>query len=252
MSDTILYERRGHITRLLLNNPERHNALGKQELEAIQAALGRAAEDEQVRVLVLTGSGDKTFCAGASLEELSSGQLREDAFQKTAEQLRTFPVPTICALNGSVFGAGVELALSCDFRLGVEGMRMRVPAAAIGICYPLSGINRLVEHLGVNLAKRILVASEEFDAEALLEIGFLDHLLLPSQLEDETEKLAGHIAELAPLSVRSMKEILLQVASGDTDAQRAATLAKKCAESQDLQEGLAAAKEKRRPRFEGR
>jgi enoyl-CoA hydratase/carnithine racemase len=252
MSDTILYERRGHIAQLLLNNPGRHNALGKQELELIQAALGRAAEDEQLRVLVLTGSGDKTFCAGASLEELSRGQLREDAFQKMAEQLRTFPLPTICALNGSVFGAGVELALSCDFRLGVEGMRMRVPAAAIGICYPLSGINRLVEHLGVNLAKRILVASEEFDADTLLEIGFLDHLLLPSQLEDETGKLAGHIAELAPLSVRSMKEILLQVASGGTDTQRAAALAKNCAESRDLQEGLAAAKEKRRPRFEGR
>jgi enoyl-CoA hydratase/carnithine racemase len=129
---------------------------------------------------------------------------------------------------------------------------MRVPAAAIGICYPFSGINRLVEHLGVNLAKRILVASEEFDAEALNEIGFLDHLLLPSQLQAETARLAGHIAELAPLSVRSMKEILLQVASGVADTQRAADLARECAESRDLQEGLAAAREKRHPRFEGR
>jgi enoyl-CoA hydratase/carnithine racemase len=129
---------------------------------------------------------------------------------------------------------------------------MRVPAAAIGICYPLSGINRLVEHLGVNLAKRILVASEEFDAEAMLDIGFLDHLLLPSQLQEETDRLARHIAELAPLAVKSMKKILLQVASGEAEVGAAAALSAQCAESEDLKEGLAALKEKRSPRFQGR
>lgn len=252
MSDTIHYECNGHIARLVLDNPARHNALGQEELEGIQDALARAAADEQVRVLVLTGSGDQTFCSGASLQQLGSGQIREDFFQDTAERLRTLPVPTICALNGSVFGAGVELALSCDFRLGVEGSRMRVPAAMLGICYPLSGVNRLVEQLGVNLAKRILVAAEEFDAEAMLEIGFLDHLLLPSQLREETDGLAEHIADLAPLAVRSMKEILLQVASGEVNPGRAAELWALCAESADLQEGLAAINEKRRPRFQGR
>lgn len=252
MSETIQYERKGHIARLVLNNPSQHNALGQAELEGIQAALARVSGDGEIRVLVLTGAGGKTFCAGASLEQLKSGRIREDMFQATAEQLRVLSVPTICALNGSVFGAGVELALSCDFRLGVEGSRMRVPAAAIGICYPLSGINRLVEHLGVNLAKRILVASEEFDAEALLEIGFLDHLLLPSQLEGETHKLAQQIAELAPLAVRSMKEILIQVASGNADPEKAAKLSAICANSDDLQEGLAAISEKRQARFQGR
>lgn len=251
MTDTIEYERSGHVARIVLNNAERHNSLGQEELSGLQAALDEAAADDQVRVLVLTGAGDKTFCAGASLQQLQAGHLRENSFQETAQRLHTLPVPTICALNGSVFGAGVELALSCDFRLGVEGSRMRVPAAAIGICYPLSGINRLVENLGVNLAKRILVASEEFDAEAMLEIGFLDHLLLPSQLEEETRKLALHIAELAPLAVRSMKEILLQAASGKVDVARIAALTSLCANSSDLQEGLAAQREKRPPRFKG-
>jgi enoyl-CoA hydratase/carnithine racemase len=251
MTDTILYERSGHIARIMLNNPEKHNALGQEELTGMQAALDEASADDQVRVLVLTGAGEKTFCAGASLQQLEAGHIREDCFQKTAEQLHTLSVPTICALNGSVFGAGVELALSCDFRLGVEGSRMRVPAAAIGICYPLSGINRLVEHLGVNLARRILVASEAFDAQAMLEIGFLDHLLLPAQLEEETHKMARHISELAPLAVRSMKEILLQAASGDIDVERIGALTSLCANSLDLQEGLAAQREKRQPRFKG-
>ena len=251
MTDTIIYERQGHVARIQLNKPDMHNALGKAELNGIREALRTASTDDQVRVLVLTGAGQKTFCAGASLEELRSGQISEELFQRTAEELHRLAIPTICALNGSVYGAGVELALSCDFRLGVEGSSMRVPAAAIGICYPLSGISRIVEHLGVNLAKRVLVASETFDAEALLEIGFLDHLLLPSQLEEETRKLADHIAELAPLAVRSMKEILMQVSIGETNSGRAAELAALCSNSVDLQEGLLAQKERRKPRFRG-
>ena len=252
MTDTIRYERTGHIGQLTLNNPERHNSLGQEQLEAIQSHLADIAADEQVRVLVVTGAGDKTFCAGASLQQLGSGQISGDSFQTTTDQLAHMPVPTICALNGNVFGGGVELALSCDFRIGIEGTRMRVPAAAIGLCYPLSGINRFVERLGVNLAKRILVASEEFDAEAMIDIGFLDHLVLPSQLEDMTRDLAQHIAGLAPLAVGAMKKILQQAAEGSIDRDLAQELSRVCLDSQDLQEGFAAQREKRSPRFQGR
>ncbi len=251
MTDTILYECTGHIGRLVLNDPERHNSLGQEQLEAIQARLAEIAGDEQVRVLVVTGAGEKTFCAGASLKQLGEGKISGDCFQATTDQLAAMEIPTICALNGNVFGGGVEMALSCDFRIGVEGSRMRVPAAAIGLCYPLSGINRFVERLGVNLAKRILVASEEFDAEAMLEIGFLDHLVLQSQLEETTQNLALHIAELAPLAVRSMKAILQQAAAGEIDMDAARALSDRCANSEDLQEGFAAQRERRQPRFKG-
>ncbi len=252
MSNTILYGRSGHIARVTLNNPERHNALGQVELETLRGIFTEVAEDLELRVLVLTGAGDKTFCAGASLHHLQSGRIDPDSFRQTAEQLHNLAIPTICALNGSVFGGGVELALSCDFRLGVEGSRMRVPAAQLGICYPISGISRLVEHLGVNMAKRILVAAEEFDAEDMLEIGFLDHLLLPSQLEDEVSRMGLRISELAPLAVRSMKEILRQASSGMIDPARIAQLSTMCADSSDLQEGFAAVWEKRKPRFTGK
>lgn len=251
MTDTVLYESRGHIGRLVLNDPERHNSLGQEQLKAIQSRLQEVAGDEQIRVLVVTGAGEKTFCAGASLKELGAGQISGDCFQATTDQLAALEIPTICALNGNVFGGGVELALSCDFRIGVEGSRMRVPAAAIGLCYPLSGINRFVERLGVNLAKRILVASEEFDAEAMLEIGFLDHLVLQSQLMESADQLASHIAELAPLAVRAMKAILQQAAAGSIDMVSAQALADQCASSQDLQEGFAAQRERRQPRFRG-
>jgi enoyl-CoA hydratase/carnithine racemase len=251
MTDTILYSRAGHIGRLTLNNPERHNSLGQEELEAIRDCLTRVEADDEVRVLIVTGAGDKTFCAGASLNQLGAGQLSDDSFQKTTEQLAKLRIPTICSLNGNVFGGGVELALSCDFRIGIEGTRMRVPAAAIGLCYPLSGINRFVERLGVNMAKRILVASEEFGAEAMLEIGFLDHLVLRSQLEEATRDRAQRIADLAPLAVRAMKNILQQAAGEGIDPENARALSQMCTDSEDLQEGFAAQREKRKPRFKG-
>jgi len=160
-------------------------------------------------------------------------------------------VPTICALNGNVFGAGVELALSCDFRLGVEGSRLRVPAAAIGICYPSSGVQRLVQGLGVNLARRILLAAEEFDARAMLDMGFLDYLVLPGSFASATDELAGKIAGLAPLAVRSMKNILRQVLDGSVDEEQVKELTDMCAHSEDFREGLAAQREKREPRFSG-
>jgi len=252
MTDTILYERTGHIGQLLLNRPDKHNSLGQRELEALQSHFQAIDEDPEVRVLVVTGAGDKTFCAGASLQELGAGKISGDCFQATTDMLAAMAVPTVASLNGNVFGGGVELALSCDFRIGVEGSRMRVPAAAIGLCYPLSGINRFVERLGVNLAKRILVASESFDAEAMLEIGFLDHLVLPSQREDFTHDFAQHIADLAPLAVRSMKAILRQAAAGKIDMEEGRRLSDRCRSSDDLQEGFVAQREKRKPRFSGR
>ena len=252
MTETILYSRSGHIGRLVLNNPERHNSLGQEQLEAIQACLAEAGADEQVRVLIVTGAGEKTFCAGASLQQLSAGELDGDLFQVTTSQLAAMEIPTVCALNGNVFGGGVELALSCDFRMGVEGTRMRVPAAAIGLCYPLSGINLFVERLGVNLARRILVASEEFDAAAMLGIGFLDHVVLPAQLEQAANDLAQHIANLAPLAVRSMKKILQQAGAGGINQEEAQALFRLCQGSEDLQEGFAAQRDKRRPQFKGK
>ena len=129
---------------------------------------------------------------------------------------------------------------------------MRVPAAAIGLCYPMPGINRFIECLGVNLTKRILVASEEFHADKLLDLGFLDHLVPGPELNSFVGDYAQHIAELAPLAVQSMKRILRQAAAGTVDPGLVAELTTRCLESGDLVEGFAAKREKRSPRFEGR
>lgn len=252
MTDTIQYSRTGHLGRMVLNNPLRHNALGPHELDAIHANLLRVAADGEVRVLIVTGAGEKTFCAGASLQDVSEGRMDNDAFQQMTAKLAELAIPTICSLNGSVFGGGVELAASCDFRIGVEGSRMRVPAAEIGLCYPLPGIRRFVACLGVNTTKRVLIAAEEFEASKMLEIGFLDYLVKGQDLDAVTQRFAHQIAELAPLAVRAMKRILSQAATGTVEPGLALELSRRCSESSDLQEGFAAKREKRRPKFEGR
>ena len=117
------------------------------------------------------------------------------------------------------------------------------------VYYPLAGINRFVECLGVSLTKRILVASEELAANTLLQIGFLDHLVLQQNLAGFATDFAGHIAGLAPLAVQSMKSLLRQAAVGSIDPELARELSARCLASQDLQEGFAAKREKRNPRF---
>ena len=119
MTETILYSRIEHVGHLVLNNPQKHNALGREQLEAIHARLDQIAADPEVRVLIVTGTGEKTFCAGAALQELSGGQIGDDAFQNMTSQLAELSIPTICALNGDVFVISVSVSrdVACEYRL---------------------------------------------------------------------------------------------------------------------------------------
>ncbi len=251
MSETIQYELNDSVGRLTIAYAARHNSLGAEELDAIERVLELISEDPEIRVLVVTGEGEKTFCAGAAIEDLNKGRITPERFQQVMHRLAVLPIPTIARVNGSVFGGGTELALSCDLRIGLEGTRLRVPAAALGLCYPPAGIARFVEKLGANTARRMLVMSETFFAEELHRIGFYDHLVSANSLDERTEELALHVASLAPLAVKAMKELVQQAESGGIEISRANELARVCDESDDLQEGFAAQREKRAPRFLG-
>ena len=187
----------GAVAHILLNNPAKHNSLTATGIDLFIDCLNQVDANRDIRVLVVTGQGEKTFCAGASLEETA------------------MPMPVICALNGSVYGGGSEIALCCDFRIGVYGMRLKVPAAEIGLCYPPNGIRRYVKRLGVTTAKRILVAAEVLDAEMLLRAGYLTHLVLQDELEVETSKLVDTLTPLSPTTVAAMKQLCDQMADGN-------------------------------------
>jgi enoyl-CoA hydratase/carnithine racemase len=237
---------------LRLERPQQHNALGAEDIHGIGECLDSLAHDGTVRALLLTGSGEETFCSGASLKELASGRMSGELFSTLTDRLAALPLPAVCALNGNAWGGGAELALCCDVRIGVEGMRLRVPAARIGLCYPVEGLRRYAETLGLDTARRILVAAEEFDTATLLATRFLHRAVPREALESTARSRATELAALAPLAVRTMKQLLGNIARGELDPAAAEQAIARCATSDDLQEGLAAQRERRPPRFEGR
>jgi len=195
-SRAIRFERLGTVARITLNRPDRHNALGADDVDALRDRLDEIAADGEVRVLVLTGAGERTFSSGASLGEMESGRMSGTVFDTVTDRLAALPLPTIARINGSVYGGGAELALCCDLRVGVRDTRLSVPATRLGICYPLGGLRRYVDRLGLGVASRILLAAEELSSDELLGVGYLTHLVDRDDLDDTVDALAGRLAHL--------------------------------------------------------
>ena len=250
MSNTISFTEEQGVATLTFDNPARRNALGTAELDAIEVALGGLSAE--TRVLMVTSSDEHIFCAGADLSQIREGTLSGDRFQSVTTQIAALPLPTIAVLTGNVFGGGAELALSCDFRLARQGIVLRIPAAAIGLCYPVEGIERLTRRLGPSLARRVLVAAETFTAEQMLSLRMIDAIHPSAALPNAAQDYAESLLALAPMAVTSMLEIIRQLEVGQLDRRHAESLAAACSDSEDVQEGIAAQREKRSPRFQNR
>ena len=248
----IRFERDTRTARITLNRPERHNALGADDVARMVEIFDEIEADPAIRVLLLTGAGDHTFCSGASLDQMSSGQMSGAIFDTMTNRLSALRVPTVCALNGDVYGGGAELALCCDFRIGVEAMRLSVPAARLGVCYPLGGLTRYVRRLGPSIANRMLLAAEDMDGVELLRIGFLTELVAREAFEDAVTDRIARLRDLAPLAVQGMKQIMRGIEEGSLDPLEASAIIDRCTTSDDLREGIAAWKEGREPEFRGR
>ena len=236
--------------RVRLDKPAQHNVLNPATMKALREALTGATENKDLRVMVLTGTG-KSFCAGADLGELGRYNFDENPLEQLTDVVERLPFPTICALNGGVYGGGADLALSCDFRIGVTGMTSFIPPARIGIHYPPSGLARAVSRLGLGPAKRLFLACEKMSAKELKTIGFLDYLVDPDHLQARTEELVQDISNLAPLSLRGMKETLNDIARGELDIAKARAFQLNCLQSEDFIEGKQALAEKRKAVFKG-
>ncbi len=237
---------------ITLDRPEKRNMLETADLVMLDGFLDRVAKTETLRVLVLTGTGDRAFSSGFAHGDVESTDWRANPIEATINRLEGLRLPTICALNGSAYGASADLALACDFRIGVTGMRIALPAARLGVMYNLSGLDRFMRRIGPGPARRLLLAGEEMDAETLLAVGYLDRLVAPDELAAETGRLAERIAALAPRAVQGMKRALVGLARGDLDRAWAEAEILACFASDDLKEGLAAFAERRKPRFTGR
>ena len=237
-----------------LRRPGHLNRLHREDLDVLRAHIHRVGEDPSLRALVLTGEG-RAFCAGFHLGELGEGDAAGDdplAFGRTVDALEALPVPTIARLNGSVYGGGTDLALACDFRIGVTDMELRMPAARLGLHYYPNGLQRYVTRLGLGAAKRLFLLAEAVDAPTLLRIGYLDDCVASAELDAAVQARVAALAANAPLALRGMKCSLNELAAGRVDVVALQARQDACARSEDLREGLAAFAERRAPSFRGR
>jgi len=240
-----------------LSRPAEHNRLEPIDLRVLTEMFTDLNSNPEARVLILTGTG-KSFSSGfhiGALSEDESGNKADydpNAFERMVDALENLSIPTIAAMNGGVYGGSTDLALACDFRIGVEGMRMFMPAARLGIIYYESGMRRYVSRLGLNNAKRLFMTAEPVEADGMLAMGYLDEIVPKDELDSRIDTLATQLASNAPLAISGMKQAINAIAHGTFDRAAHDANRARAGNSADHKEGLKAWAEKRKPVFQGR
>jgi len=237
-----------------LNRPRHVNRIQAEDLQALLALFDQVEADPAIRVLIITGTG-RAFSAGYDLNSVAdrassnSGQTAGSAFEVMVDRLEDLGVPTICRLNGGVYGGSTDLALACDFRIGVDTAEMFMPAARLGLHYYTSGIRRYVSRLGADNAKKLFLTAEKIGAPEMLRIGYLTAMVPPEALDEEVDRLATLLAANAPVAMRGMKRTINEIARGKLDEAAADARARDSMRGAEIKEGVRARAEKRPPKF---
>jgi enoyl-CoA hydratase len=259
--ETLLYDVRDQVALVTLNRPERMNTLGGSMKDDLRHAfLDRARHDDGVRVVVITGSGERAFCAGADIKEragihlpLPEYHLRQKATHELFRAIETFEKPVIAAINGVALGGGLEIALCADVRLCAAHARLGLPEARIGALPAAGGTQRLPRVVGVAWAKQLMLTCDHIDAELALRIGLVTQVLPADELLPAALAMAGRMAANAPLSLRYIKQAIdlgqqVGIEAGLEYERYAAAIV---VSSEDRIEGMRAFVEKRAPVFRG-
>ena len=245
---------------LRLHRPKVMNRVQPEDINEIMRLLAAVEANPDVRVLVIASEG-KSFSAGAHLgamaQQAAAGKVGETGgagFEDMINRVEMLRVPTIARLHGGVYGGSTDLALACDFRVGVSPATvMFMPAARIGVHYYESGLYRYVSRLGVNHAKRLFMLAEQQSSEELLRIGYLTDLADSiATLDARIDAICARLDELAPLAVQGAKRAINEIGHQALDVPGLEARIAAAKNSEDLKEGLAAFKEKRKPVFKGR
>lgn len=258
--DSIRVEREGHLARLIINRPEKRNALNMETLAALPRVTAELDNDPSIRVVIVRGAGDKAFSAGGDISEFSQyWGSREDArkWHSTLvggiDSVFLMTTPTVACIHGPAIGAGCEVAAACDFRLTAEDGRFGITSSRLGFPFPYHNAVRLVSLIGPAQAKRLLLTSEILDAAEALRIGLVNKVVAKDGLEDAVLDLAGVLAERAPMaqkaSIKVINDVLQDPSLSGVEDQEA--MFAKCFTGNDLKEGVAAFMERRPPVFRG-
>jgi enoyl-CoA hydratase len=257
--ENILYEKKDQVARITFQRPKVLNALNRQTVDEFDAALSSARDDDEIRVLILTGSGDKAFVAGADINELAEMTPvlgRETALRGQAvfSKLEHLGKPSIAAINGFALGGGCELALACTIRLASRTAKLGQPEVKLGILPGYGGSQRLARLCGKSVAHELCLSGEMISAEEAQRIGLVNHVYEPSDLLQAAQALAAKIAANAPLAVRWAMEAIergMEMPQEEGLAMEAALFGLCCA-TEDMREGTRAFLEKRAAKFRGR
>jgi enoyl-CoA hydratase/carnithine racemase len=238
-----------------LNRPKHLNRLQPDDLEALLKLFDRLESDPAIRVLVLTGTG-RAFSAGYDLGSIAeraasapAEQTAGSAFEVVANRLEDLSMPTICRLNGGVYGGSTDLALACDFRIGVDSAEMFMPAARLGLHYYTSGIKRYVSRLGADNARKLFLTAQKIEAGEMLRIGYLTAVVPAESLDEEVDRLANVLAGNAPVAMRGMKRAINEFSRGRLDEAASDQRARDSMRGAEIREGIKAFAEKRPPKF---
>ena len=257
--ENILFTLEDGIATITFNRPKALNALNGELLGELSQALGEVAANEEVRVLILTGAGEKSFVAGADITELATyGPLQAKSFaqqgQAIINTLQSLTIPVIAAVNGFALGGGSEMALACDFIYASENANFGLPEISLGIIPGFGGTQRLPRLIGANLAKEMIFTGKMIPAAEAREIGMVNKVFAPEALMEETLKTARVIAAKGKVSLRAAKQSVnrglnVDLATGlDIECDAFAL----CMASEDAKEGTTAFLEKRKAAFKGR
>ncbi|MBI1765599.1 MAG: enoyl-CoA hydratase/isomerase family protein [Acidobacteria bacterium] len=247
---------------VIVNRPAQRNALNAAMWQALGEAVHALAQDDGVRVIIVTGAGEQAFIAGADIAELkaqtANAELIETNIRESLTGLNAITAatrPVIAMINGACFGGGVLVAATCDLRFASATAQFGIPAGKLGLAYPFEeGVLRLVNLIGPANAADVLLSGRAFDADEARQMGLINRVLPAAGLEAHTREYALRLAETAPLSLAAHKLAIQQAQLAADERDRAACLAaiKRCYESADHREGLEAFLAKRPPRFQGR
>jgi enoyl-CoA hydratase len=256
----LLSEVRDSIAWITFNNPARHNAMSKDMWDGAAALLDQYAADPKVRAIVLTGGGDRAFVAGADISEFKDKRSSAEARIAYDLSVGGFHValnrvtkPTIARVNGYCIGGGLAIAIGCDIRVCSDKSTFGVPAAKLGIGYKAKGIRELELLVGPAFTAEIFYTARQFDAEEARIMGLVNRSVPEAQLDEVLGDMLTRIAQNAPLSIRAVKETLIEHAKPEAEWDLSAHYATvdQCGTSADYTEGRIAFMEKRRPIFTG-
>jgi enoyl-CoA hydratase/carnithine racemase len=246
---------------ITFNNPEKRNAMSLDMWEGLGSALIELRDNPDVRVVILTGAGDKAFVSGADISQFEktrhNAEASEEYSRKSAAQrtlLADYPKPIIACIRGFCLGGGMQVAMAADIRIASENSQFGIPAAKLGIAYGYDGLRNLVSLVGPSWARLIMYTGMRIDSAEAVRIGLVDRVVPDAELWNATMEIARTISGNAPLAIKAAKITIAQILKdpAERDMKAIKDIGTACMDSEDFREGRRAFMDKRKPQFHGR